>query len=122
MTGRLASFMVGFVFVGVVSCAALSTDRPGCINGHPRPRAPNVHYAGLARCPYYERDHIVPLCLLGADTLDNLQYQPIINAHLKDAREKATCEAYCRGEIDLITAQMQFHREFPAMTPSNCFK
>ena len=91
----------------------LQHSEPLCINGHPAPRSPDVTYAGLPPRHGYERDHIVPLCLAGSDTRDNLQYQPIDEARKKDSREWHACEQFCRGEITLDEARSQFHREWP---------
>ncbi len=81
-----------------------------CINNHPAPRSPDVSYAGLVARHGYQRDHIIPLCLGGPDTKDNLRYQSIEQAHIKDALEWQACEAYCRGEISLKDAQDRFKR------------
>jgi hypothetical protein len=83
-----------------------------CIGGHPAPRSHSVTYGGLHTRPGYERDHIIPLCLGGTDTRDNLQYQPTHEARAKDVRERHACEAYCRGDVSLDAARAQFHREY----------
>ena len=57
-------------------------------------------YDGLAPRSGHERDHIIPLCLDGADTPDNVRYQPLAEAHEKNRRERAACEAYCAGAHD----------------------
>lgn len=38
-------------------------------------------------CPGYIRDHIVPLCKGGRDTVDNMQWQTIAEAKWKDRWE-----------------------------------
>lgn len=86
---------------------------PLCVNGHPAPRDPNLTYAGLEPRHGYQRDHIIPPCLGGSDTRDNLQYQPLAEAHIKDHRERQACEAYCAGRITLDQARAQFKREYP---------
>ena len=85
--------------------------QPLCVDGHPAHRSPDVTYAGLPPKHGYQRDHIIPLCLGGPDTRDNLQYQPIAEAKLKDAQERQACEAYCRGQISLDQARAQFQRD-----------
>lgn len=87
-----------------------------CVDNHPRPRSPDVTYAHMPHKPGYERDHIIPLCLGGPDTRDNLQYQPYPQAYVKDEREKQACEDYCAGpgtRADLEAARAQFYREYP---------
>lgn len=59
----------------------------------------------------YEVDHIVPLCLGGADELQNLQLQPaepIPGFHQKDVVEAWACRSLCNGGIDIQTAQNIF--------------
>src|ERR1043166_4259418 len=41
--------------------------------------------------PGYEHDHIVPLCLGGADSEANLQWQPLDEARQKDQLERFAC-------------------------------
>lgn len=84
------------------------TCAPLCINGHPAKRLPNISYAGLPPRHGYQRDHIIPLCLGGPDTRDNLQYQPLDQAYAKDQLERQACEQYCRGEITLDQARRRF--------------
>lgn len=88
-----------------------------CLGGRPRKRSPDITYGGLPVCPTAERSHIVPLCLGGPDTRDNLEYQPWAQAHPDDERERQTCEAYCRGEITLDAARAQFHRTYGLTCP-----
>lgn len=95
----LAAALIG------IGCA-----EPTCINGHPAPRAHGITYAGLPPRHGYQRDHIIPLCLGGPDTRDNLQYQPLDQAHIKDQLERQTCEQYCRGDIPLEQARERFAR------------
>ena len=44
-------------------------------------------------CPGYVVDHIVPLCAGGADSPDNMQWQTVHEAKLKDRDELALCRA-----------------------------
>jgi len=54
-------------------------------------------------------DHIVPLCLGGADNDANLQWQPIAEALEKDRLERAACIAVCRDRwMSLKEAQAVF--------------
>lgn len=46
--------------------------------------------------PGHQIDHIVPLCLGGADVDANIQIQPIEEALEKDKLERAACIAVCR--------------------------
>ncbi len=105
---RIAEIIAGVVLVGFGSWLALADTTPAlCIAGHPAPRH-NVTYAGLPPRHGYQRDHVIPLCLGGPDTLANLQYQPLATAEVKDRLEWSTCEAYCRGEITLDQARSRF--------------
>ena len=57
----------------------------------------------------YELDHIVPLCLGGADTPENRTPQPLAEALAKDAVEKFACKAVCNEHtMSLEKAQSIF--------------
>ncbi len=57
----------------------------------------------------YEHDHIVPLCLGGADTEQNLAWQPLDEARRKDELERHACIQVCRYHaVRLATAQSWF--------------
>jgi hypothetical protein len=56
----------------------------------------------------YENDHIVPLCLGGADTDANVRLQPLDEARLKDRLEAQACREVCAGRVPLATAQAWF--------------
>lgn len=61
-----------------------------------------------------EIDHLVPLCLGGADDIKNLWWQPgnghgtAWTYHLKDRLEAEACREVCAGQVDLATAQSWF--------------
>lgn len=42
-------------------------------------------------CPGYVKDHVYPLCAGGADAVDNLQWQMVTDAHIKDKWEWSLC-------------------------------
>lgn len=59
----------------------------------------------------YEDDHLVPLCLGGADRLENRWPQPrhgSWNSYEKDQLEGYTCRAVCSGQLGLGEAQRWF--------------
>jgi hypothetical protein len=59
----------------------------------------------------YEDDHLVPLCLGGADAPANRWPEPgsgIWNYHEKDRLEGYACQMVCSGRIGLGTAQRWF--------------
>ena len=61
--------------------------------------------------PDYEIDHLIPLCLGGADDDLNLwpqprrSIEPTWNAEAKDRLERLMCDMVCSGQLDLATAQ-----------------
>ncbi len=58
--------------------------------------------------PGYQIDHIVPLCLGGADTDADIQIQPIDAAIEKDELERSACRAVCAVALDLGETQRFF--------------
>ena len=60
-------------------------------------RSGRVHRAFLQQTGYpqgrpgYVADHMVPLCAGGTDAVDNLQWQTVADAHVKDKAEWALC-------------------------------
>jgi hypothetical protein len=46
--------------------------------------------------PGHQLDHVIPLCLGGADTPANIQVEPLPEALRKDDLERAICIAVCR--------------------------
>jgi hypothetical protein len=66
--------------------------------------------------PGYERDHIVPLCLGGADTLGNMQYQPWDEARAKDRLEAHVCHLVCDlHRMSVEEAQTRFRNDWRAL-------
>ena len=61
--------------------------------------------------PQYEVDHLIPLCLGGADSDLNLwpeprrSIEPIWNAERKDELEARMCALACSGALDVAAAQ-----------------
>jgi hypothetical protein len=61
--------------------------------------------------PDYEVDHLIPLCLGGADDDANLWSEPRRSielewsAELKDDLEARLCQLVCAGEMDIGQAQ-----------------
>lgn len=62
----------------------------------------------------YELDHIVPLCLGGADTDANVRPQPLDEARVKDRLETHACRQVCAGRVTLATAQAWFTGDWRA--------
>lgn len=57
----------------------------------------------------YEHDHVIPLCLGGADTEANLVWQPLDEAREKDRLERHACIQVCRHHaVSLAAAQAWF--------------
>jgi hypothetical protein len=63
-----------------------------------RPHRPAyVTYGGLTPRHGFERDHRVPLCLGGPDTPDNVWYEPLDEALVKDNAEHNACRHACHA-------------------------
>jgi len=67
-------------------------------------RPAHVTYGGLTPQHGYERDHIVPLCLGGPDTADNVRYEPLSEAYVKDGAERNACRYACAAGPSAIAA------------------
>jgi len=133
MTARAASFAAGLALVaslGAIALAQPTTD----------PRIASTDVAevcasdGLPGSAYsrahrvvkragrqgYQHDHILPLCLGGADVEANLEWQPIDEAEAKDRLEWFACREVCAGRVSLATARGWFlyhdwiaHKDLP---------
>ena len=63
--------------------------------------------------PDYEIDHLIPLCLGGADDASNLwpqphkSIEPMWNAQAKDWLERKLCKLVCEGKVGLPDAQVE---------------
>jgi hypothetical protein len=63
--------------------------------------------------PDWEVDHLIPVCLGGADEDANLWPEPRRSiekewpAELKDDLEHRLCEMVCGGEVDVVEAQLE---------------
>ena len=149
MTGRATSFAASFALVMVAGASlyVLAGDdveraricRPGFAEaGRPsrdawlKLRQQAFERAGVSFVVHhhdYETDHIVPRCLDGPNTLDNLQLQRCTKwEKLKNGRdgprclegraydkdenlEIPTCRAYCAGKLTLEQARGRFKRD-----------
>jgi hypothetical protein len=61
---------------------------------HPCPATGKLRGA----CPGYVVDHIRPLCAGGPDRADNMQWQTVAEAKVKDRLEAAECRKTKRGD------------------------
>ena len=70
--------------------------------------------------PQYEVDHLVPLCLGGADSDLNLwpqprrSIEPVWNAERKDELEARMCALACSGQLDVAKAQKEISEDWTA--------
>jgi hypothetical protein len=70
--------------------------------------------------PQYEIDHLVSLCLGGADSDSNLwpqprrSLEPIWNAERKDVLEARLCSLACSGQLDVAEAQKAIAEDWTA--------
>jgi hypothetical protein len=101
--GAGAAFAVGLL---LIAFAVYGRESQLCDHGHPAKRSPHVTYGGMPPVRGWVRDHVVPLCLGGADTAENIQYQKPRPAAEKDERERQACEAYCAGNLSLSAAKL----------------
>lgn len=118
MIERCVSFLIGAMPALIIGAAVLSGPIPGqvqdtdksvvCHHGYAHERRASATYGGLVPAHGYQRDHNVPICLGGADTVENVYYQPLDEAHKKDELERLACRAVCHGEMSLGHAQSMF--------------
>lgn len=76
----------------VLAAQAMAVDRSSSVVAefrryHPCP----ITGAANGRCAGYVVDHITPLCAGGADQPDNMQWQTVDAARLKDRQEWRLC-------------------------------
>jgi hypothetical protein len=70
--------------------------------------------------PQYEVDHLIPLCLGGADSDVNLwpeprrSIEPVWNAERKDELEARMCALACSGALDVAEAQRMIAEDWTA--------
>jgi hypothetical protein len=70
--------------------------------------------------PQFEVDHLIPLCLGGADSDRNLWPQPrrsigpVWNAERKDELEARMCALACSGQLDVVEAQRTIAEDWTA--------
>jgi hypothetical protein len=70
--------------------------------------------------PQYEVDHLIPLCLGGADSNANLwpeprrSIEPTFNAERKDELEARMCSLVCSGALDVVEAQRAIAEDWTA--------
>lgn len=82
----------------LVSACAASPTRSSAVaaafqRAHPCPATGE----GKGTCPGWVRDHKVPLCAGGADHPDNMQWQTVDAAKVKDREEWRICRAKRSG-------------------------
>jgi hypothetical protein len=71
-------------------------------------RVMNAYGVPRASWRSYQMDHLIPLCLGGADVEANMWPEKWSQARDKDAQEVKVCRQVCAGERDLGEAQRWF--------------
>jgi hypothetical protein len=100
-----------YVFCSIAQGQEIATTDKAAVcvsGGRPGSAYARAHRSYRPGRPGYEHDHIIPLCLGGADTEANLQWQPLDEAREKDKMESVACKAVCNGELSLDGAQKWF--------------
>jgi hypothetical protein len=123
MNGRMSAVLGGIVLVGAFVALAVPEPHAGdariastseievcATDGLPGSSYSRAHRVVRRRgVAGHEIDHIVPLCLGGADVDANIQVEPIDEALRKDALEREACIRVCRYHtLSLIEAQSWF--------------
>ena len=118
MRDFLAALLVGMAITAflmlVVIPAAVAVEAPACIIKRDpdgrihRSERVRRHFQRLnpcpstgrtaGACPGYVKDHVIPLCACGSDSVANLQWQTVKDAKEKDRLERAQCAG--RGDGD----------------------
>jgi hypothetical protein len=91
MTARGIFLVLAVMAMGSASAAMAETPRSSDVprqfmHIHPCPGGPDKGHTTGA-CHGYVRDHIIPLCKNGPDTVANLQWQTVADGHAKDRWE-----------------------------------
>lgn len=123
MTGPATALLAALVTAGTLAALAIaepmhrdpriaSTDvaEVCATDGRPGSAYSRAHRAVMRRpVPGHQVDHVVPLCLGGADVEANIRIQPIDEAMEKDQLERAACIAVCaRRTMTLAEGQAIF--------------
>jgi hypothetical protein len=98
-------------FALLVAALTISSAPSALAAGHATTRHPAVtrEFQRLHPCPStgraagacrgYVKDHIIPLCAGGADSVENMQWQTTTEAKLKDRAERKMCRALRRPTL-----------------------
>lgn len=103
-----------------IATACDHTNHRGAMTADRRDEVLTTYGLPPGHHPNYEIDHLIPLCLGGADDFDNLwpqprrSIEPIWNAEAKDRLEHKLCQMVCAGKIDLGTAQQDIATDWIA--------
>jgi hypothetical protein len=83
---QIAMVVVGLALLWVLFGEAWSRDRNVPADFQRRHPCPSTGKA-TGTCPGWVRDHVVPLCKGGPDTVENMQWQTVEEAKAKDRWE-----------------------------------
>ena len=118
MRDFLAALIVGMAITAflmlVVIPAAVAVEAPACVIKRDldgrihRSERVRRHFQRLnpcpsngrtaGACPGYVKDHVIPLCACGSDSVANLQWQTVADAKEKDRLERAQCKGVGDGD------------------------